>query len=358
MKLRKLTSEERPPVLLALTGMIGIGPMGIFRLFEGNFLVAAIDFAAVLGFFLIAWSIYVKSAVKTASYCMALVAIGTAVTTVSIRGGDQFVWMYPALVSVFYLIRARDAIIVAGIAVIAVMPVVFELGGTGTVAVYLMSLGVTLALSVAFASSNAMHRRELKASALLDPLTGAGNRRALEQELDSAVAIAQSRGEPFALAMFDIDHFKTVNDIHGHSIGDSVLKRIAEVVSERIRPSDRLFRAGGEEFVIIARATDLESSQVLVERLRVAIADSITMTDESSESLSVTASFGLAQHIEGESRDALYKRADDALYEAKRSGRNRAHLSEQTISLSGTASYTISPALLADADSQELSEAS
>lgn len=100
---------------------------------------------------------------------------------------------------------------------------------------------------------------------MLDPLTGAGNRRALEQELDSAIAIARSRGEPFVLAMFDIDHFKTVNDVHGHCIGDSVLKRIAGVVSERIRPSDRLFRAGGEEFVIIARATNLESSQVLAE---------------------------------------------------------------------------------------------
>lgn len=359
MRSRKLTLEELPPVMLALSGIVGIGPMGIYRLVQGEYVIAIIDALAVIGFAAIAWSVYVKRAVRVASVCMALVAISAAVASVTTKGGEQVVWMYPALVALFYLMRPREAAAASLIAIVIVLPVVFEGRSAGQAAVYLASFLVTICLSVAFAALATEQRRELESASLLDPLTGAGNRRALDDTLDRATRAADRDGEPFVLIMLDIDHFKSVNDAHGHAVGDQVLCRVAEAIAAIIRPADSSFRAGGEEFVVIAAETPLEQAQRLAERLRIAISELRFSPAGPAAPVQVTASLGLAEHLEGESRDSLYRRADDALYEAKRSGRNRLHLSERTISLSGTASHEALTANRSEGDAaSELSEAS
>lgn len=329
--------------MLALSGILGIGPMVVYRLFEGSYAVAAVNIVVVLGFAAIIWSIYVHHAVRLASVCMALLAISAAVTTINMRGGDQVVWIYPASVAMFYLLKPKEAIVVSVIAVALIMPVFLDGRETGSIAILLASLAVTISLSVAFAAMTAAQRRELQATTLLDPLTGAGNRRALDSTLDAAIETARSEDIGFVLIMLDIDHFKLVNDVHGHGVGDLVLCDVARIVSENIRSADTCFRAGGEEFVVIAHATDLQHARRLAERLRVAVHESHYELAAGSANVSVTASFGLAEYLPGETRDAILKRTDDALYEAKRSGRNRLHFSQRTVSLSGTASYEALP---------------
>ncbi|MEM8548065.1 MAG: GGDEF domain-containing protein [Pseudomonadota bacterium] len=346
MKLRKLTLTELPPIMLALSGILGIAPMAIYRLIEGNLVVALIDGLAVLGFAVIAWLVYEKGKVRSASIFMAMLAIGTAVTTVTLRGGTQVVWMYPALIALFYLLRPREASVFAVIAIIAVLPTIIGSHSTGDVAIYLTSLGVTISLSVAFASMTAAQRRELQKMSLIDSLTGAGNRRALDVRLDKAIHTSVASGDPFAVIMLDIDHFKSVNDVHGHAIGDHVLVGVAKTLKAHLRSSDAYFRAGGEEFVVVTDDFKLEQAQKIAERLRVGIAESRFDTSGTKEPLEVTASFGIAEYRPGETRDALYRRVDAALYEAKRSGRNRLHLAERTVSLSGTASYVTLPEIL------------
>ncbi len=360
MGLRKLTLEELPPVMLALSGIVGIGPMGIYRLVQGEYVIAVIDALAVIGFAAIAWSVYVKRAVRVASVCMALLAISAAVASVSMKGGEQVVWMYPALVALFYLLRPREAAAASLIAIVIVLPVIFDGRTAGQAAVYLASFLVTICLSVAFAALAAEQRRELETASLLDPLTGAGNRRALDDALDVVTRAADRDGEPFVLIMLDIDHFKSVNDAHGHAAGDQVLCQVAEAIAAIIRPCDASFRAGGEEFVVIAAGATLEQAQKLAERLRIAIAELRYTSADLTAPIEVTASLGLAEYLEGETRDSLYKRADDALYEAKRSGRNRLHLSERTISLSGTATHAALKAAREkeDGSEPEFSEAS
>lgn len=350
---RKLTLEELPPVMLALSGIAGIGPMGIYRLFQGDYAVAIVDAIAVIGFLAIAWSVYVKRAVRVASICMGLLAITAAVTSVSIKGGSQVVWMYPALVALFYLMKPKEAAVASVVAIAIVMPVLFDGRPVGEAAVYLASFGVTICLSVAFAALTAEQRRELQTASLMDPLTSVGNRRALDDTLDAAIAAAPRQDVPFVLIMLDIDHFKTVNDAHGHTIGDRVLCEIADTIQGHARPTDACFRAGGEEFVIVAGASSLVQAQKLAERLRIAITE--LEFSAPGHTFGVTASFGLAEHRAGETRDALYKRADDALYEAKRSGRNRLHVSERTVSLSGTA--TCEALTIDDMDSTNDSDA-
>ncbi|MFK8052823.1 MAG: GGDEF domain-containing protein [Woeseiaceae bacterium] len=359
MKPRKLTLEELPPILLALCGIAGVGPMGVFRLIEGNYTIAFIDGLACLAFGAIAWVVYRMRAVRMGSVCIAMVAIITATLTVSIRGGDHVMWMYPATIAMFYLLRPREAAMVSIIAISIVLPSIFDGDNTGQIAMLAASLSVTLCLSVAFATLTAKQRLHLKATTLLDPLTGAGNRRALDNDLDQAIQDAESSGDPFVLIMLDIDHFKTVNDLHGHSIGDAVLCAIADTLKTHIRPTDACFRAGGEEFVVLAMMSTLDQGQKLAERLRIEIANVSHPVMNGEEDLNVTASFGIAEHKRRETRDSLYKRADDALYEAKRSGRNRLHLADRTLSLSGTASYVTLPELSdEDATDDSFSEAS
>ncbi|MEL7313306.1 MAG: GGDEF domain-containing protein [Pseudomonadota bacterium] len=354
MKLRTLSLEQLPPILLSFAGILGIGPMAVFRLLEGNLLVAAIDGAAACAFGLVAWFVYVKGAVRGPSICMAVIAFATVVSAVSIRGPEHLIWMYPSIVAMFYLLNPKEAAVSALAAIAAVFPVMAQTQHSGGVAIYLASFAVTIALSVAFAALAAGQRRALYRITLKDPLTGVGNRRALDLALDAAIGSSKRKGS-FVLIMMDIDHFKSVNDLHGHSTGDEVLRRVAHTIGSKIRPTDECFRAGGEEFVILAKTADIEQAQALAERLRVAVAGIEHTHGETQETMTVTASFGLAEHRAGESRDSLYRRADDALYEAKRSGRNRLHLSEGTASLSGTANYAVIPDLEDDASFSEAS---
>jgi diguanylate cyclase (GGDEF)-like protein len=164
--------------------------------------------------------------------------------------------------------------------------------------------------------------RDLRILSDLDPLTGVLNRRSLRDRLDREWSRAQRSGQPLSCIMLDIDHFKVVNDTHGHTIGDTVLKRVATILMQQCRPADILARYGGEEFCVIApEASELGAVQ-LAERLRTALEDS--PVDVAEGSLIVTASFGVAVcQGERDRFDSLVDRADQALIHAKREGRNR-----------------------------------
>ncbi len=154
---------------------------------------------------------------------------------------------------------------------------------------------------------------------LTDVLTGMANRRALEQRWVVECNRAERHGTPLCVAILDIDHFKSVNDNHGHLVGDSVLSAVAEVLTGGIRKVDMAARWGGEEFLMLLPETDLPGAKVLAERLRLGIAEKECCDGR----VRVTASLGLAQFQKGDDVDSLVRRADEALYRAKRSGRNR-----------------------------------
>jgi len=151
-----------------------------------------------------------------------------------------------------------------------------------------------------------------------DPLTGIYNRRYLENKLEEYVKLAQRHNRPLSLIMFDIDFFKHINDTFGHDVGDKVLKAVAKVVSENIRNTDIFTRYGGEEFVIIAPETTKEDAKILAEKLR-----SLIRNLHFEEGINVTCSFGVVSLEKHDTKETLLKRADEALYEAKKTGRNK-----------------------------------
>ncbi len=152
-----------------------------------------------------------------------------------------------------------------------------------------------------------------------DPLTGIANRRKSMEELDREVERSLRYDHPFSLLMIDLDHFKSINDRFGHSVGDSVLTRFAQKVKSLLRPTDTFGRWGGEEFIILLSETDRRGALILAERIRRTIHES-SLIQESP----VTVSIGVASLLEGQrSRDELINGADRALYHAKEHGRNR-----------------------------------
>jgi two-component system cell cycle response regulator len=160
--------------------------------------------------------------------------------------------------------------------------------------------------------------------AITDPLTGLYNRRYMESHVTSLVEQALARGKPLALLVVDIDYFKAVNDVHGHDAGDDVLREFATRVKKSIRGIDLACRHGGEEFVIVMPETDMAVAAIVAERIRRRIAGEPFSIRAGAAALDVTISVGIAA-LAGVADTAaqILKRADQALYRAKRDGRNR-----------------------------------
>ena len=161
-------------------------------------------------------------------------------------------------------------------------------------------------------------------AAMRDGLTGALNRKALDERLASEVAFAVRHGTPLSLVLIDVDHFKAINDRYGHLAGDAAIREIATRVSRAVRTEDVVGRWGGEEFVVVARDIPLESAAMLAERLRATIA--AEPISDAGQSIALSASFGVASlACCGERKDvrSLVRIADERLYAAKRGGRNR-----------------------------------
>ena len=151
-----------------------------------------------------------------------------------------------------------------------------------------------------------------------DPLTGLPNRRALAEYLNE---LGQSN---FCFVVVDIDHFKSINDTHGHDVGDEILQQLAIILQANIRNTDLAARIGGEEFCIVFAAAPIDTSHKLAEKLRLSI-ETHTFTTQQGP-LNITASIGLAEHIAGHPSSSTFKAADQALYQSKRNGRNQVSL--------------------------------
>lgn len=156
-----------------------------------------------------------------------------------------------------------------------------------------------------------------------DPLTATFNRRYMDQRLESEVAFARRHEAALSLLMIDIDGFKRLNDEHGHVVGDAALRYVARVLEAMVRSEDVVARYGGEEFLVLARSIGIRGAAALAERLRAGVEREGVET--ASGTLPITVSVGVA-HLAGSeelSVQALVEAADEAMYEAKRSGRNR-----------------------------------
>jgi two-component system, cell cycle response regulator len=160
----------------------------------------------------------------------------------------------------------------------------------------------------------------LEEKALLDPLTGLGNRAMFDRQLEAETAIRIRFGSPLSCIVMDVDHFKEINDSYGHPFGDSVLQKIAEIVSKHCRAGDVACRYGGDEFVIIAPHITANDAAVFAKRMNESIAK--TQFLRQGQAIKITSSFGVADANDIYDR-SIFQRADEALYASKQQGGNR-----------------------------------
>jgi diguanylate cyclase (GGDEF)-like protein len=164
-----------------------------------------------------------------------------------------------------------------------------------------------------------LHARTV-AMAEVDGLTGVYNRRYYSKALERAIEAAQRGGQCLSIVLFDLDHFKQVNDVHGHLVGDQVLKDIAHILVADVRGSDMVARYGGEEFVILLKNTACEAAVQVAEKLRTRVKETALAGERVC---GLTLSAGVAAMHDGDSATQLFERADRALYAAKQAGRDR-----------------------------------
>lgn len=162
---------------------------------------------------------------------------------------------------------------------------------------------------------------QLQRKASTDQLTGLSNYASLMEELEKQVRAARKRDRPLCVMMADLDFFKRVNDSHGHLVGDQVLRHAAERIQAAVRDFDTVGRFGGEEFTVVLTNTDIDMARIIAERIREDLAGRPFHVQ--GLNIKITISVGGAMLRPGETKESLLERADDAMYEAKRTGRNR-----------------------------------
>lgn len=172
--------------------------------------------------------------------------------------------------------------------------------------------------------------REARMRAMTDPLTGTANRGALEQELKDFLRRASRTGKGFTLGMVDLDHLKQINDTHGHQVGDRVLMACAKILQDTVGSTGLVARYGGEEFGVVMHAPAVEEAKRLLEAALARIPPTYQYTiDKVTKGVSFSFSAGVTAYATGDTVEALVKRADDALYDAKRKGRKRVDVKER-----------------------------
>jgi len=188
-----------------------------------------------------------------------------------------------------------------------------------------LNIGIVFAalciVSYYFRKASISAERRMKALATTDPLTGLANRIKLWDALEQARLGAEHDQAPFVVALADVDHFKTINDTHGHDVGDAALRQVAQLLSTTLREKDLVGRWGGEEFLCLLPDTSLETGLAVCERMRAAI--ETARVRSSDLEIAVTITIGVAGLEPGERVEVCIKRADSALYRGKHTGRNR-----------------------------------
>lgn len=298
------------------------------REFEGRGFVAPWVLAWPAAFLVVAFSGFLEGFDERLMLaCMTLAVLRYATAIELARDGtEQLSSRWPAVV----LLTAVGTGYLAWVPLVLVMPIT-EAGevfsSTWFPVVVLLALLGRIGLAFVVLAM-VKEREELKQrhDALTDPLTGLPNRRAL---FDAAADLVRHskylKGDPISVLVFDLDHFKKINDTFGHRLGDRVLQTFADTMDEKLQTGSIVGRLGGEEFAAILPGADLETAARTAEAVRVAFATSATVVDGTA--VAVTVSVGAASHDDIDcDLGALFHRADGALYAAKKNGRNRVEL--------------------------------
>ena len=272
--------------------------------------------------------------------CFCMLEYASALYYVS---SDEFrvIWFLTNIPGVYLLLGRRAGFVVTLLTAIALvlansaLPAPYSPNAIATIVASVIYLGLFFHVYVNRSISYFLRMRESNQKlfhlAMHDQLTGVLNARAYYQNCDQHMAVAKRAGTAYSVLFIDLDHFKSVNDTHGHAAGDRVLQLAAECISRNVRASDLLGRIGGEEFSVFLPNTDMDAAALVAEKIRRAI-EALDIDLAPDKHLHISASIGVARHQRSDqSLQDIQKQADSAMYQAKKAGRNRVSRFEEPV---------------------------
>jgi len=308
--------------MLSAATTIGLIPFIILRISLYDWHNALFNMALFFAFVGNGLFTYKFGKAEITSVVFAILLVSAMLLGFLIKGTGQLQWSYPALVAIFFAVHPKIAAVFCTLCITLLAILSFPLMDTFAFTSYLVTICYTCFFAYVFANLTREQRRSLFRLATRDPLTDLRNRRAFDERIDEIIGLIRDNHQT-CLILFDIDHFKNINDQHGHSIGDKVLYELGQLVSQRMRRTDRFYRIGGEEFAIILINTNCNDAIEVTDDIRSLVAHAEFVND-----IKVTISLALSEYSENESKDSWYKRCDESLYRAKEAGRNNFKLAK------------------------------
>lgn len=313
---RKRSKEEVILMVMCALSIPSILPFGLYRLWQGAWLSAVVDLALVSGMLAVIVHVWHTGRYKLASLAVTLFYSAGMLATIHMRGLSLVYWVYPTMIAAFFMLRPRVALAINSVSLLVLLAILLPQVDMLNMFTVVVTISLVNLFAYIFSHRTGLQNRELHIEAERDFLTGVGNRRALDSKLASYAA--ERRPAPEAcLLLLDLDHFKQVNDQHGHHAGDQVLKRLCDVLRHHTRSTDQIFRYGGEEFAIVANGAGLRAAGKLADTLRSAVAAAPLL-----EGHPITTSIGVAPMRRDLPSTAWLEQADRMLYAAKEGGRN------------------------------------
>jgi diguanylate cyclase (GGDEF)-like protein len=316
-------NRTRIMYLLGYVVPVFAAPFVVAAIVERQYILATTIAAVILSFVVNGVALHFKKPELIPFRIMLIPMIASLIATILAQGAYGALWCYPALLFCFFVLTRRAAI-AASLAIMAfASPLVYSAEGLGFLLRFVASMGLTIVVMNILTDVIRKLQLELMDQVITDPLTGAFNRRHMDTTLEEALERHRRSGAMASVLLIDIEHFKRVNDDFGHHVGDVVLKKLVALVKARTRKLDRTFRMGGEEFLVFLPDTPLAGAAAEAEQLRSLIAESKIIAQRP-----VTVSIGAAEITSETTVEQWIKQADDALYRAKESGRNRVMVAE------------------------------
>lgn len=304
--------------LLCACAIFGITPFAVWRFIDGHVVAGVVDLAILASITIAVAYAWRTGDTESAGCVLAHISCGGAVAVAITVGEAGLFWMYPALITSYFLTHAWIALYCMALSLLVVTLHGGAFSSSEQMFSFVATAIVVTACAYVFARRNARQHDELEHLANFDPLTGVQNRRAMSRELNVALSDRSSHQVSYGLAVTDLDHFKKINDEFGHDVGDAILLKFARLLEMNTRGIDKVFRFGGEEFLILFPGTDATQLSKAVKKLQEAVGTSFK-----GPGGPVTASFGTACLRSTESQAEWFARADKALYRAKLNGRDR-----------------------------------
>lgn len=304
---------------LVFAALLILTPFGINNFLQGRLLLGAASMIIVFAMGITGWLIYHRRDPGWISMLVVVPAvIGFLSMSIQNQGFIGVMWCYPGILSFFVIFRERQAPIAALLLIAVLVPQIWVTMGGGIglrAAATLIAVGTFTSIFL-FTIMDAQSK--LRKLAITDPLTGLRNRVMLSDALNRAMQVFLRTDTPMTLLAIDVDHFKSVNDELGHAMGDQVLESLGEILTQRFRQVDQIFRLGGEEFLVVLNGTGGAEGTIIAEDLRKRIDERRLLS-----SRALTVSIGVASLESDDTVEGWMQRADANLYRAKSQGRNQ-----------------------------------